>query len=366
MSALLARLRMPGIIEPIGRWWDRLPGWGRWAVRVLAVVLAVLAPNQAVGEFMAPQSDWPTILFYPISIYILLAVGLNVVVGMAGLLDLGYVAFFAIGGYAMAVLGTNLGWNFWQILPVAILLTAVSGLVLGTPTLRLRGDYLAIVTLGFGEIVRITALNSDPLGGPRGIAGIPHPPDLGPFHFGVIDPRPYYYLTLAAIVLVIVMVRRIEASRIGRAWVAIREDEDAAESMGVPTFRYKLLSFVFGAAIGGTAGVMFASKVIAIVPDNFPFLLSVFILCAVVLGGSGNLPGVILGAFVIGYLPERFRFLAEYRVLLFGAALVAMMIFRPEGLLPSRRRRAEMAAGEGGMGRLGAEVTETGTAKVEA
>jgi branched-chain amino acid transport system permease protein len=358
--------RLPSVIEFVGRWWDRLPTWARWAVRVGAIVLAVLAPNEAVGRFMAPQSDWATILFYPISIYMLLAVGLNVVVGMAGLLDLGYVAFFAIGSYSMAVLGTKMGWTFWEILPVAILLTSLSGLVLGAPTLRLRGDYLAIVTLGFGEIVRITAQNTNALGGPRGIAGIPHPPDIGSVHFGVINPRPYYYLTLAAIVLIIVMVRRLEASRIGRAWVAIREDEDAAEAMGVPTFRYKLLAFVFGAGIGGTAGVMFASKVIAIVPDNFPFLLSVFVLCAVVLGGSGNLPGVILGAFVVGYLPERFRFLSEYRVLLFGAALVSMMIFRPEGLLPSRRRKAEMAGGGGGMGRLGAEVSETAESRVDA
>jgi branched-chain amino acid transport system permease protein len=369
VSARRPRLHMPQIIEPTAQAWDRLPSWGKWAGRGLALLLAIIAPAPFIGQIMAPDSDWASVLFYPIAIYVLLALGLNVVVGQAGLLDLGYVAFFAIGAYTMALLGTRLGWSFWVILPCAIGASAASGLILGTPTLRLRGDYLAIVTLGFGEIVRITAVNTEELGGPRGIAGIPHPPSVEGFDalkFGVIDPKPYYYLTLALIVLVIIMIRRLEASRIGRGWVAIREDEDAAEAMGVPTFRYKLWAFAIGASIGGATGTVFASKVIAIVPDNFPFILSVLILCAVVLGGSGNLPGVILGAFMIAWLPERFRGFAEYRVLIFVAALVAIMIFRPEGLLPSRQRRAEMESGGGGMGSLGAEVTETGESKVDA
>jgi branched-chain amino acid transport system permease protein len=426
------RRRLSGANGGLSGRWDRAPTWARLLVYALLLGVVLVLPADRVGAIMTPQSDWASVLFYPIGIYVLLAIGLNVVVGQAGLLDLGYVAFFAIGGYGMGVLGTKFGWTFWEILPVAILCSAVAGVVLGAPTLRLRGDYLAIVTLGFGEIIRITANNTAYLGGPRGISGIPFPPSLTAqqvmvagaavitvvlllialatvpsvvdrqrvgeavaakararlillgigivlavgalglglaspstarvlvpsMTFGVLDPTPFYYIVVLLCVLVIVMTKRLERSRVGRAWVAIREDEDAAELMGVPTFRYKLLSFAIGAMIGGSAGVMFSSKVIAIVPDNFPFILSVLILAAVVLGGSGNLPGVILGAFLVAWLPERFRGFENYRVLVFGAALVAMMIFRPEGLLPSRRRRAEFAEGSGGMGTLGAEVQD--------
>jgi branched-chain amino acid transport system permease protein len=277
-------------------------------------------------------------------------------VGHAGLLDLGYVAFFAIGGYTMALLGVNAGWSFFEILPVSIVVSMMAGTLLGAPTLRLRGDYLAIVTLGFGEIIRITARNTDALGGPRGLFGIPHPPNVGGLEFGVLDPKPYYWLLLVFIVVVIVIVRRLESSRVGRAWTAIREDEDAAELMGVPTFRFKLWAFAMGAGIGGMAGTMFAAKVISITPDNFNLLLSFLFLAAVVLGGSGNLVGVIVGAILLAYLPERFRVFAELRVLMFGAALVAVMIFRPQGLIPSRRRAAELSdtEGSGGLGPLGA------------
>ena len=350
--------------QRIRDWWAEAPGWARWSVYAAIIVGALLLPASAIGSFMTPQSDWATVLFYPIGVYIALAIGLNVVVGYAGLLDLGYVAFFAIGGYAMAVFGTMWGWNFWEILVVGVLLTSVSGLILGAPTLRLRGDYLAIVTLGFGEIVRISAQNTDAIGGPRGIAGIPHPPTLSefeifgikPLRYGLLDPRPYYYLLVFFIVLTIIFVKRLEKSRVGRAWGAIREDEDAAELMGVPTFRYKLAAFAIGAAIGGAVGVIWAGKVISIIPANFPFFLSATILAAVFLGGSGNIPGVILGAFLIAWLPERFRVFQDYRVLLFGAALVLMMALRPEGIWPSRRRQAELAEGTGGMGALGAEV----------
>ena len=350
--------------QRIRDWWAEAPGWARWGVYIALIVGALLLPASAIGSFMTPQSDWATVLFYPIGVYIALAIGLNVVVGYAGLLDLGYVAFFAIGGYAMAVLGTMWGWNFWEILIVGVLATSVSGLILGAPTLRLRGDYLAIVTLGFGEIVRISAQNTDAIGGPRGIAGIPHPPTLSeleifgirPLRYGVLDPRPYYYLLVFLIVLTIIFVKRLERSRVGRAWAAIREDEDAAEMMGVPTFRYKLAAFAIGASIGGAVGVVWAAKVISIIPANFPFFLSATILAAVVLGGSGNIPGVMLGAFLIAWLPERFRVFQDYRVLLFGAALVLMMALRPEGIWPSRRRQAELAEGTGGMGALGGEV----------
>ena len=358
------RDQVSGGMDSVRELWARAPRWARWVVYLALIAAALLLPSQTIGGFMTPQSDWPTVLFYPIGIYILLAIGLNVVVGQAGLLDLGYVAFFAIGGYMMAVVGTKFGWSFWEVLVVGVVASALSGIVLGAPTLRLRGDYLAIVTLGFGEIVRKVAENTDYIGGPRGIAGIPHPPNLTefemfgvrPLRYGVLDPRPYYYLLVFIIVLTIIFAKRLENSRVGRSWSAIREDEDAAELMGVPTFKFKLAAFAIGASIGGAAGVVWASKVISIIPANFPFILSATILAAVVLGGSGNIPGVMLGAFLIAWLPERFRALQDYRVLAFGAVLVLMMILRPEGLLPSKRRKAELAEGGGGSGHLGAEV----------
>jgi branched-chain amino acid transport system permease protein len=361
-------------------WWGRQPGYVRWTVYVLLVLGALVLPSEQIGGFMSPYTDWGTLLFFPIGGYILLAIGLNVVVGYAGLLDLGYVAFFAIGAYTMAVLGTKFGWGFWEILPVGILITALSGILLGAPTLRLRGDYLAIVTLGFGEIIRITARNTDYIGGPNGIGGIPHPPNLTdweipdsepfvslglngvtPFQYGALDGRPYYYLMLAAIVIAIIFCKRLEHSRVGRAWAAIREDEDAAELMGVPTFRFKLASFAIGAAIGGACGVIYAGQTTSIVPALFPFIVSATILAAVVLGGSGNIPGVMLGAFLVAWVPERVRGLQDYRVLAFGGILVLLMIFRPEGFLPSRQRKAELAGGTGGMGSLGAEVGGPGS-----
>lgn len=339
--------------------WRTMPKWGRGVGYLLLVVAAVLLPSQSIGNVMAPQSDWRTILFYPIGSYILLALGLNVVVGLAGMLDLGYVAFFAIGGYSMAVLSVNYSWSFWEIVPVGIVIAAFSGLVLGAPTLRLRGDYLAIVTLGFGEIIQRVANNLSVTGGPTGISGIAHPPSIGTISFltyGVLDARPYYYLELVMIVGVIFFSVRLENSRVGRGWVALREDEDAAEIMGVPTFAFKLWAFAIGASVGGLSGVVYAAKVIAITPENYPLLLSVLILVCVVLGGSGNRTGVILGAFLVAWLPERFRGLANYRILIFGGTLVVMMIFRPGGLLPAGRRRTELLQGRGGGSHLGAEI----------
>ncbi len=313
---------------------------------------------------------WQSVLFFPVGVLVLLALGLNVVVGAAGLLDLGYVAFYAVGAYTTAVLTTTSGWTAWEALPVAIVLAMVAGVVLGAPTLRLRGDYLAIVTLGFGEIVRIMAQNSEPLGEARGITGIPHPSALLGTEFE-FDPLPYYYLVLAAIVVAVSISVRLDHSRGGRAWSAIREDEDAAEAMGVPTFTMKLWSFVIAASMGGLGGWVYASKVSFINPDNFPFFFSVIVLAGVVLGGMGSLPGVIAGAFAIAFLPEYLRNAAagetitrwlntvtgsevaditEYRVLLFGAALVAMMVFRPQGLIPSRQRAAELAEREQAVG----------------
>ena len=337
------------------RWWARQPLLVRLGVLLAALLFALLYPRTL-------PTYWQGVLFFPVGLYVLLALGLNIVVGFAGLLDLGYVAFYAVGAYTTAKLTTSAGWTTWEVLVVAVAVAMFSGVVLGAPTLRLRGDYLAIVTLGFGEIVRIIAQNSESLGEARGITGIPHPGGVAGLTFA-FDPLPYYYLTLAAIVVAIVMVVRLQRSRVGRAWSAVREDEDAAEAMGVPTFRMKLWAFAMGASTGGLAGWIYASKVSFINPDNFPFFFSVLILSAVVLGGMGSLPGVVVGAFAVAFAPEYLRNVAfgetlthwlntaigghagnitEYRVLLFGLSLVVVMVFRPQGLLPSRQRAAEL------------------------
>jgi branched-chain amino acid transport system permease protein len=300
--------------------------------------------------------------------YALLALGLNVVVGFAGLLDLGYVAFYAIGNYAFAIVtagsfskalffggGIHLPpppvWHdwMWLLLLVGLVAAMVAGVVLGAPTLRLRGDYLAIVTLGFGEIVRIAARNFDSITvGPRGITAIPHPElHLFGLHYSFgLDPRPYYYLLLVLCALMIGVVMRLNRSRIGRAWVAIREDELAAAAMGVPTVRMKLWAFAIGASTAGVAGVVQASRVNFVSPDAFTLLTSIFILSMVVLGGMGNVWGSIVGAAVIVVVPEVIRSaipsFQQYRFLVFGAVLVIVMIFRPQGLIPSRRRAMEL------------------------
>ncbi len=344
--------------------WEATPRWARYAVTFVFIAFLYYLPNLNIPLIHTPDSDWPSVLFYPIALYVLVAVGLNIVVGFAGLLDLGYVAFFAIGAYTMGVLGSyHASLGFWEVLPIAIAMAMLAGLLLGTPTLRLRGDYLAIVTLGFGEIIRITARNSNWVGGPRGITNIPKPPSIGPLHFKLLDAKPYYWLALTFIILVILMVRALERSRVGRAWTAIREDEDAAELMGVPTFKFKLWAFAMGAAIGGLAGVLYASRVGAIVPENFTLQFSILFLAAVVLGGAGNIPGVVLGAILVAYLPERFRFLNQTRVFWYGVALVVMMIFRPQGIFPSRRRAAELADPEAG--EVLAAVTEADIERIE-
>ena len=237
------------------------PAGARWIIYILLIIGALLLPYSGFASLMSPDADWPTELFFPIGVYVLLAIGLNVVVGYAGMLDLGYVAFWAIGAYTMAEMGTRYHWNFWEILPLGIAMAAVSGVILGAPTLRLRGDYLAIVTLGFGEIIYIVASNTHYLGESQGVPSIPAPPSVknGPviggaevLKYTIVDARPFYYLLVGIIVLAIIFVKRLEKSRIGRAWAAIREDEDAAEVMGVPTYKFKLLAFAIGAAIGGS------------------------------------------------------------------------------------------------------------------
>ena len=366
----MKRLNLPRFapVEAIGRRYDALPTWAKALVMAAVLAFVIWYPTTLARY-------WQSVLFFPVGVYVLLALGLNIVVGHTGLLDLGYVAFFAVGAYTTAKLTADNGaLTAWGVLVPAIFLAMVAGVTLGGPTLRLRGDYLAIVTLGFGEIVRIVAQNSGSLGEARGITGIPHPAAIGPVEFGT-EPLPYYYLVLAAVVLAILLVARLRRSRVGRAWAAIREDEDAAELMGVPTFKMKLWSFVMGASIGGLGGWIYASKVGFINPDTFPLSLSFLILAAIVLGGLGSTPGVIAGAFAVGFLPEYLREAAggdsllrflnnitgssasditEYRFFLFGLALVLMMIFRPQGLLPSRQRAAELTEATSAEGALGA------------
>jgi ABC-type branched-subunit amino acid transport system permease subunit len=279
--------------------------------------------------------------------YALFAVGLNVVVGLAGLLDLGYVAFWAIGAYSMAIFSGAGPLHFanftpWVVLPIGILMAMSAGVLLGSPVLRLRGDYLAIVTLGFGEIIRITASNLNGItGGAIGIAAIPHP-QLGTYNFGS-SPTPYFYLTLVLLGVAVFLISNLNKSRIGRAWVAIREDEVAAEAMGINTFRMKLWAFAIGASTAGAAGVINASRINFVSPSSFMIIISILVLCMVILGGMGSMVGPILGAAAIVIIPEALRDYvpAGVRFMVFGAVLVVMMIFRPQGLIPSRRIAAE-------------------------
>ena len=237
-------------------------------------------------------------------------------------------------------------------IPIALVFTMISGVILGWPTLRLRGDYLAIVTLGFGEIIRITARNlngaSGPniTNGPQGISAIPGPqgpPSADNNIFGLLDAKPWYWLALTVVIVLVLMVRRLEHSRVGRSWLAIREDEDAAAIMGVAGFKFKLWAFAIGAALGGTAGFLFASRYTYIDPNNFDVETSILFVAMVVIGGSGNMVGVSVGAILLVYLPERFREFADWRILGFGIAMVLVMVLRPQGLIPSRRRARELA-----------------------
>ncbi len=327
-------------------WWGSLDRWQQWAVLIPVVVLIyllpVLNPPLLTTE---PGTNFEITLFNAARIA-LIAIGLNIVVGQAGLLDLGYVGFFAVGAYTTAVLSSpdsflTSSYPWLICVPAAMFVTAVSGLILGAPTLRLRGDYLAIVTLGFGEIVRLLADNLDPLRGQRGFSAIPGP-DLaradGSQVFTATDGAPWYWLTVTVIIIVLMFVGNLERSRVGRAWVAIREDEDAAEAMGVPTFRFKLWAFAMGATIGGLSGSIYAGQVGFINSQGFDVVTSILFLAAVVLGGSGNKIGVMLGAFIIVYIPDRFQVIAEYRFLIFGLAIIVLMIFRPQGLLGARQR----------------------------
>ena len=301
---------------------------GRPRLYALALACAVLIP---LG-----LNRYHIDVLTQVGIYVTLALGLNIVVGLAGLLDLGYIAFYAVGAYTYGLLSTRVGLSFWEVLPLGALLAAIFGVLLGIPVLRLRGDYLAIVTLGFGEMIRITLNNWDSFTrGPNGIIGIARPRLLG---FTFSTPIHYYYLILAIVLLTIFVVDRLNRSRIGRAWTAMRDDEVAAEAMGIDLMKTKLLAFSLGATWAGFAGVFFASKMTFISPESFTFFESIIILCMVVLGGMGSVPGVILGAAMLVILPEMMRQFALYRMLIFGGAMVVMMVLRPQGLIASPRR----------------------------
>jgi branched-chain amino acid transport system permease protein len=356
----------------------RMPGWLRGGL--FAVALLVLMP--LIGSYNGYYLEVAT----QVGIFVALALGLNIVVGLAGLLDLGYVAFFAVGAYSWAIFGSPQAnfifgggfplapWWFYAFLGVGLLVAGACGVVLGLPVLRLRGDYLAIVTLGFGEVIRVLANNLDkPLNitnGPKGITPIVRPP----VPFGISYGEFFYFLVLAIVVAVIVVNRRLADSHIGRAWEAMREDDVAAQAMGVPLVQAKLLAFACGASFAGVMGVVFAAKQVFINPESFTFLESIGVLAMVILGGMGSIPGAVLGATVVtvlnlqvlkgfslwlnelknagvvvlGFnladLPTQLE-PAKYERMIFGLILVLMMIFRPQGILPARRRQREFRRG---------------------
>lgn len=321
-----------------GDWWEGANAAQRTIFRIVVIGILFALPMLNNPIIDTPETSFNSVLFYPLIMFSLMAVGLNVVVGKSGILDLGYVAFFAIGAYTHAVMSIHTPLNFWEILPFAMAFAMLAGVILGLPALRLRGDYLAIITLGFGEIVRIVAVNTEAIGGAAGLTGIPGPTSVFGIEFTVMDPRTYYWLTLTLLLLVIWGVLRLSHRKPGRAWEAIREDEDVAEFMGVATLKYKLWAFIIGGAVGGLAGAIYASQIRSIQPEMFTLNLSIMILACVVFGGMGNIWGVILGAVILGYIPEKLRFLSDYRIIFFGLLMVVMMNIRPNGLLPRQKR----------------------------
>ncbi len=284
-------------------------------------------------------STYQTSIMTTALMYVVLGLGLNIVVGLAGLLDLGYVAFYAVGAYTYALLYHFFGVGFWVALPIGGLLAALFGILLGIPVLRLRGDYLAIVTLGFGEIIRLVMENWGAFSqGPSGVSNIPRPSFFG-IDMSLDTALVYtYYLMILFVIFTIFFVNRLQDSRLGRAWIALREDEIACQAMGIDKMKTKLVAFSLGAFWAGIVGVIFAAKTTFISPRSFTFIESAIILSIVVLGGMGSIIGVIFGALILILLPEYLRALSEYRMLAFGAILVCMMVFRPQGIIGSIRR----------------------------
>lgn len=298
----------------------------RWALYALLVVALLVAPT-VLGRY-------GTVIMTNALLYVVLALGLNVVVGFAGLLDLGYAAFFAVGAYTTGILTQEFGMNFWLTIPFALLAAAIAGVIIGGPTLRLRSDYLAIVTLGFGEIVRIAARNLEITGRASGLTGIPSPSLFG---WELSGPLVFYYVFAALSVLAVIASYRLLHSRLGRAWLYVRHDEDAAEAMGINRVRVKLAAYIIGAIYGAIGGVFFAANLGAISPESFSFQQSVLVLMAVILGGMGKIPGVIVGAFIIILGPELLREIGSLRLLVFAVILLLIMLFRPSGIWPGRR-----------------------------
>ncbi len=356
---------MPAVLDALRR---------RPRLTYLLLALLLFALPFMVGAGLG--KSWVRVLDFAL-LYIILAIGLNIVVGYAGLLDLGYIAFYALGAYLFAWLSSphfGLHLPFWAVLPLGAALAGVFGVLLGAPTLRLRGDYLAIVTLGFGEIIRIFLNNLNApvniTNGPQGInlidpiafGGVSLASPLPLWGGSISSPHLYYYLFLAFTLAVTFVALRLQDSRIGRAWAAIREDEVAAAAMGINTRNIKLLAFAMGAVFGGLAGGLFAAFQGFISPESFNLMESIMILCMIVLGGMGHIPGVILGAMLLTILPEALRHVGDWqravighvavdpndlRMLIFGVALVLMMLYRPAGLIPSRQRQREFAVTDG-------------------
>ncbi|MCP4167490.1 MAG: leucine/isoleucine/valine transporter permease subunit [Chloroflexi bacterium] len=306
---------------------------------VLGAVLLLILP-----QFLGP---YPSEILNTVGIYVIMGLGLNIVVGYAGLLDLGYVAFFAIGAYVVGVLTTTgslatVMWSWWLALPFAILVSLLAGVLLGIPVLKMRGDYLAIVTLGFGEIIRVLAVSNwlkPYIGGAQGILQIPKP-QIGDFVFD--SPERIFYLVAIGIGVVAFVAWRMRDARVGRAWKALREDEDVAEAMGINLVNTKLLAFATGAAFAGLSGAIFATKLGSIFPQSFNLIVSINVLSLIIVGGIGSIPGVLVGAFMLVGLPELLREFADYRMLMYGALLVIMMLVRPEGFIPEKTHKAEL------------------------
>lgn len=297
----------------------------RFIVLAAAVAVLLYLPMRTSMYFMEVMTN--------VWFYVVMCLGLNIIVGFAGLLSLGYAAFFAVGAYTTGILILHYGVNFWLTLPVSVLMAVIAGLAIGTPTLKLRSDYLAIVTLGFGEMTRLAARNLEITGRATGLVGISRPSIFGMTLYKI---NHFYYAFLLLAILAIFVSYRLQDSRIGRAWKCIREDEDAAEAMGINVVAIRLFAFVIGSVFGALAGSFMAVKMTAISPDSFLFTQSVMILLAVVLGGMGKIPGVILGAFAMVIFPEVFRGIGQYRMLIFGLLLLVLMIYRPQGLWPER------------------------------
>ena len=319
---------LDGVRQNLGRTTSKVPAWV-WIVVLLVFALAYPQFTNRYAQDVATN----------VLIYICLGLGLNIVIGLAGMLDLGYIAFYGVGAYTYALLNLHYGMSFWVCLPFAAFLAMIAGCIIGYPTLRMRGDYLAIVTLGFGEIIRLILENWNEFSfGPSGIANIPRPGFFG-VDMSLEAATVYiYFLMIGLVIFTVFVVNRLQNSRIGRAWIALREDEIACQAMGIDKTRTKLTAFALGATWAGMVGVIFAAKTTFINPASFTFLESAIILSIVVLGGMGSIIGVIIGAFILILLPEYLRAFSDFRMLMFGAIMVIMMVFRPGGLIQMPRR----------------------------